>query len=650
MRAHHLAISLACATLATACNDHPVQPLDAVLTAVNRQENRLPAKTKIDLLVVIDNSGSMCEEQTELANNFDLFANFLSEDLGEAADYRIAVVTTDMSVGNCDRGRFVTKPGPRAPNCDVAQMNACEFREPILKSGVGGNIVDGDDLKNKFACIVSAGTGGSTTERGLGAIRSALSCGGPNKAYFDPCCVGDDYNPGCRPEAEGKPEPEFLRPDALLIIIIVSDEDDCSDKAGEALTACPPHAECSNYVEGAPVEECFERMLAGLPDDQAVKRPDFSKPRTDSDLRNYPADENDCDFDRDHLTPVDEYISFVRKLKASPEKQIVVASLVGPRLYTPSGQRVTFVESDDEDDRAPECRDRINLNDANFGGENISFSSLSIAERTAAILEERERVTTGVCCPEGVCVGDPPYSCYSSQGEAKAGNRYLEFAEAFEKNGVGCSEVETPTAAQLAPCAPGGDSAPLTERECVYVESEVEITGKCRPVSGTAQYACVRCISICSDSFEKPLAAIKDRVAKLVGSYCLDQMPACQVNDGASVRECETLEELIPANYASQIRVEMSCTRTAAEGGVCEENIAPKLLPPTEWSLNLEATECGGGPRLALNDPPPAGAEVILEFIVAIGGATSSGEAPAPGPGPAGDAGPANNAAPDASP
>ena len=52
-----------------ACNEHPVQPLDSVVTSVNRQENRLPAKTKIDFLFVIDNSGSMCEEQANLANN-----------------------------------------------------------------------------------------------------------------------------------------------------------------------------------------------------------------------------------------------------------------------------------------------------------------------------------------------------------------------------------------------------------------------------------------------------------------------------------------------------------------------------------------------------------------------------------------------------
>ena len=44
------------------CNDHPVLPLDQVLNASNRVENRLPAKTKLDFLFVIDNSSSMGEE------------------------------------------------------------------------------------------------------------------------------------------------------------------------------------------------------------------------------------------------------------------------------------------------------------------------------------------------------------------------------------------------------------------------------------------------------------------------------------------------------------------------------------------------------------------------------------------------------------
>jgi hypothetical protein len=324
-------------------------------------------------------------------------------------------------------------------------------------------------------------------------------------------------------------------------------------------------------------------------------------------------------------------VRFVQLLKGSPESQIVVATMVGPRGYTPSGQLLSFTNPANRPGADAACLDRAVVNNTDASPD--------------VLIAAREAIRSDACCPDGVCAGTSFFSCLSGIGDASAGLRYLEFAEGFEKNGVGCPEPSTPSDAQLAACA----GAP-TDSACQYTADEETFGGKCRPVSGTPDHACTECVTICSDNFATPLAAIRDRVAKLVGSYCLDQVPACQVNDGGTVRRCETPDEFIPANYASQIRVEMSCTRTEAEGGVCETNIAPHRLAPTEWSLNLEATECGGGPRLALNDPPPAGAEVILEFVVAIGG----GEAPAQNPAPAGDGGPMpspmNAAGPDAGP
>ena len=78
------------------CNDHPVLPLDQVLNASNRVENRLPAKTKLDFLFVIDNSSSMGEEQKALADNFKTFSDFLFDELQGAADYRIAVTNSGV--------------------------------------------------------------------------------------------------------------------------------------------------------------------------------------------------------------------------------------------------------------------------------------------------------------------------------------------------------------------------------------------------------------------------------------------------------------------------------------------------------------------------------------------------------------------------
>ena len=105
-----------------ACNPHPVQPLEGIVSAVNRQGNNLPDKTKIDFLLVMDNSGSMQEEQANLAENFTTIAEFLA-DLGPSADYRVAVTSMDLGTqnqaGSGDNGAFLVKPDPRLadPNC-----------------------------------------------------------------------------------------------------------------------------------------------------------------------------------------------------------------------------------------------------------------------------------------------------------------------------------------------------------------------------------------------------------------------------------------------------------------------------------------------------------------------------------------------------
>jgi hypothetical protein len=130
-------------------------------------EGRSPADT--DVLFVVDNSDSMADEQEELATNFNAFietANALK------VDYQIGVITTDMN----SNGELHRIPG-----------------EPkIVTPGTS-------DL---FAEIIKVGTVGSNEEQGLAAAAAALS---------DPGSFGG-----------------YLREDAILIVVFVSDEDDHS--------------------------------------------------------------------------------------------------------------------------------------------------------------------------------------------------------------------------------------------------------------------------------------------------------------------------------------------------------------------------------------------------------------------------------------
>ena len=153
----------------------------------------------VDVLFIIDNSGSMSEEQENLADNFARFINGAQQFQN---DYQIGVVTTDMDDSN-DSGRLQGSP-------------RIMTRSPSVAS--------------QFGNTADVGTGGSGTEKGLAAAQAALSdplifdtglaCSSDNDCVAPDTCV-EGY---CGGANRG-----FLREEAALEIVFVSDEDDFSD-------------------------------------------------------------------------------------------------------------------------------------------------------------------------------------------------------------------------------------------------------------------------------------------------------------------------------------------------------------------------------------------------------------------------------------
>ncbi len=140
----------------------------------------------IDILFVIDDSCSMGDDQNNLANNFSHFIQ-LAKKL--KVDFHIGITTTTTDgMGNPFGGSKRT-PGELVGN------------PPYLTSQT-------PNLEQRFKQYVRVGTGGSATERGLEAARLALS----------PPLITTGKNKG------------FLRKQASLAIIIVSDEPDQSQQ------------------------------------------------------------------------------------------------------------------------------------------------------------------------------------------------------------------------------------------------------------------------------------------------------------------------------------------------------------------------------------------------------------------------------------
>ena len=155
----------------------------------------------VDVLFVVDNSGSMSEEQSNLRESF---TSFIAGADQFSNDFQIGLVTMDMQ-NDDDSGRLQgsTRIVSRSPNA------SSEFIA---------------NTRSEFL-----GTNGSGTEEGLAAAEAALtdpliydtgvSCSG------DGDCVSPDT---CVEGRCGGLNRGFLREEALLEVIFVSDEDDGS--------------------------------------------------------------------------------------------------------------------------------------------------------------------------------------------------------------------------------------------------------------------------------------------------------------------------------------------------------------------------------------------------------------------------------------
>lgn len=475
----------AAALLLAACNDHPLAPLDGTLVAGDRVEVTLPPRTPVDLLFVVDDSGSMAEEQANLARNFRVLSDALLTQLAGDADFRVAVTSTDLG----RRGAFVRSDDP-----------ACADVPLVLRSDAAPAALD-----RHFACLTALGTRGSNVEKGLDAMRLALSCDGPNAALFDPCCTGGRYDPHCRAE------PEFLRPDALLVVVFVADEDDCSESPDDPLDAHPLLAVCAH----GPVPEAYDDPTYCPPGRAAdCRRAECG----DRDLAACHAERcapeslnterlNACVWFRDRLAPVAAYEDFLVRLKRAPERQLLVAALTGNRVTTEDGDVASF---------------HLPLMPLDEGCMPEDPDDGPLFTPTAA------------CCPDGRCAGRPLAACVSANGRADTGFRYLELAERFGANGV------TST--------------------------------------------------ICADDFAAPLGLVRDHVTRLLGTFCLDEAPACAGPD------C--------------VRVRVGCVSAG-----CTDPFAPHDV--AGWALVPDSAECAGGVALHLDPPPPPGASVVLDYVTA---------------------------------
>jgi hypothetical protein len=246
------------------------------------------ASRNIDMLFVVDNSGSMLEEQTSLQGNFRRLIQVLENTPGGLPSVHIGVISSDVGLGidagdaACgavgDDGRMGLVGG--CPGVDGAFLRDLQNDNGTRDTNYQG------DLSEAFSCLANLGTFGCGMEQPLESIRRAL-----------------DNNPA----NEG-----FIRDNAYLAIIIVSDEDDCS--ASDPASFFRPGAAADSELGGLGFRctrwgmKCDGREIAPV-------------------AQNY----NSCEVfgDSPHLRSPESYAGFVKSIKKSNPNGVIVAAITG---------------------------------------------------------------------------------------------------------------------------------------------------------------------------------------------------------------------------------------------------------------------------------------------------------------------------------
>ena len=263
------------------------------------------APAPLDLLFVIDDSPSMADKQAALVASFPRLVEQLQSLDGGVPDLHLGVISTDMGV----HASATLAPGPAIGSvgnggCAANGDNGALLTVPnvltdpnarfLVQSHNGATNFIGT-LSTAFGSFARLGSGGCGFEQPLAAIAASLT---------NPDNVG------------------FLRPEASLAVIILSDEDDCSVR--------DPSLFGPESADLGPLQSfrCFRFGTECAPDD--VNTPGVKsscRPRATSQL----------------IDDVAEYRNLLLAAKDGDPRRVMIGAITGPttrvevELRTPPG-------------------------------------------------------------------------------------------------------------------------------------------------------------------------------------------------------------------------------------------------------------------------------------------------------------------------
>jgi hypothetical protein len=323
-RARHLmsalTVSLAVALLLGGCLDRKLKPLNPCLVSGVVAEIAVTNIDKVDLLFMVDNSGSMKEEQTSLRDQFPKLVGVLaSGDPGmgkdkfpPAKDLHLGVVSSDLGLvgisdikdcmGLGDDG--IMQNEPRLQNCKASYPRFLTYN-----AGLNSPM----DVANDFACVAMLGTDGCGFEQQLESPLKALWPGQDTRITF----LGDVNGFGTMGHGDNENQ-GFLRNDpimglSLIAVIVVTDEEDCSSKDTTHFTPAT-YLDPNNPADA-------ELLKQGL------------------NVR--------CNANPQNLYKVDRYVEGFKALRPGNENLVIFAAIVGVPPETVSADVLSHLKLDD---------------------------------------------------------------------------------------------------------------------------------------------------------------------------------------------------------------------------------------------------------------------------------------------------------------
>jgi len=310
--------------------------------------------SQIDLVFVIDNSGTMGEEQTNLAANFAPLVDkllALEDDDGNPVnpDVNIMVTTSDFGHPLCtdfQKPDYTPRQGaPVYQGCN-ARINrftgldpqdplvieeACQTHCPVdiapgnhfIHFDNEDSNVPGDDVGAALSCIGPQGIDGCGYEAPLETMLQAIN---------EDACWNNPDQDRCDNDPEWENvETGFLRPDAILAIALITDEMDCSVKSPNGY---------SWFTD--PRETTFWNMNPALELEQATSAVCWNAGIDCIDNNGDGVYESCESKPNDVLHDVDRYIQYLDYLTEDKGKEVIMLGIVGIPEVTAHNDKAPF--------------------------------------------------------------------------------------------------------------------------------------------------------------------------------------------------------------------------------------------------------------------------------------------------------------------